>query len=306
MHSRTADPPTLPWFVPALGVAIAACLVLVYSLGFDLGAVDRQVDVRRHTYRLVWGASSLALNMVMLWCVAVLIHAFRFLDAYLSLKRVKRVVLPVMVLAFVAFVGFRLLGTVGTGAVQSVYSRFPFTRGVATINNATGLLLTMVFTLVACLMMRVPMPRSDRRSEVQWVAELAAFGRLLRLLMISAGTLIGTALFAIHRLYVFTAMLSEGRRREEFEEFAAALALSGGVLFSILLAVIFLPVAIQLAGWQTRLRLSKLEEAPNLDWGEWAKHHAIHSPLHAISSYVGLLLPAFSAFATQLVTVTEP
>lgn len=285
-------------WAPVLGVVAASTLFLAYYLLLDMG-VGGTAEMALEQGKVLWGSSSLVLNLSMMWCALVSLIVIRqFSRSFSSRERV------------VIFVSFGLLfvvlscfiaasGEYAGRAAASLLEKFATSglTGVSSIvkfNNMVGVLVVILLVLALVFVIR-GVEESSARS-------LAGRIYWFNLLLYSGGVVLAAAVYTTYWLFQWAASLEVDPLQQRSQEiFASRVAVGGGFLFSSLLMLIVIPAAIRLDRQLKNLMQNSAETIPDFDPQKWLAKEGIESaPLHSIATYAAVLLPTATGFLTKL------
>jgi hypothetical protein len=289
---------TLADWAPVIGIAVASGLFRGYYLLLDMG-IGSLAAMAREQGKVLWGSSSLVLNLAMMWCAIVSSVAIRQFSG--SFRRRERFVIFFsfgLLFTFLAYLIFRrgeyagraanaLLEKITASGLRNVFF-------IVSFNNAAGILVAILLVLALVFVAR-GVEESSARSlagRVQW----------FNLLLYSGGAVLAAAVYATYWLFQWAASLEETPLlRKSQEVFASSVAVGGGLLFSSLLMLIVMPAAIRLNRQLQVLMSKSAETTTDFDPKKWLLKEGIEStPLRSIASYVAIVLPAATGLLTKL------
>lgn len=286
--------------MPVVGAAVMVVLFGVYywllAAPEPIGHTMQEVVHEQH--KVLWGSSSLVLNLAMLWCLGVCVFAS---DRYADVlpPAAWRMVWGLVVAAVVIAAGLATrAGFVGGNASGAILGDlFEAASGVGWIvgaNNVVGTPIVLLMILASVIL--------SRHVRSCTPSQLGERVRWFRALLYSAGALLATAIYQFFRLYDWgaTVQAPDGTHAG----LASSLALASGILLSCFLAVVFLPSAILLHHRMDDLVGEAAQGVAEFDRGQWTAEHRVGgSPLTAMGSYVALILPMLSGFLTRVLEV---
>ena len=279
---------SLRYLLPAIGAFLVFAIVGTYVAVLWRHPVSPGLNIEDGV--LLWSSASIGLDISIVWCLCIAFLVIR--DLWAGLTREQR-------LALLAANG----SVAGAAVLSQMIAVLPEARFVETlprsirgitqpfvrINNAGVVLAVVMLVTAACLLSVEP-------SEDHHHARLADRMRWFRVTFYSAATLLGLGVYAVFRLFQWG-----DRFAEHTEAQPSSLATASGMVFTMLLAVVFLPPALLL---NQRVRsLMKVAAAQEEEFQKdvWvARHDLGEQPLQTLGNYVALLAPAATGLLTQM------
>jgi hypothetical protein len=289
---------TLADWAPMIGAVLASGLFRAYYLLLDM-QTGSLAEMSREQGKILWGSSSLVLNLAMAWCALaslVVIHQFST-----SFRRWQRTTIFLIfislfsVLACFIFLSGKYAGSAADALLEKISANG--LTGVATIvacNNAGGVLVAILLLLAL-----VFVARGVEESSVRSLAERI---RCFNLLLYSGGIVLAAAIYTTYWLFHWAASLEVvPLLRSSQETFASSVALGGGLLFSSLLMLIVVPAAIRLDR-QLQLLMSRAAKTTTaFEPQKWLVNEGIGpAPLRSLTAGLAVLLPAATGLLTKI------
>jgi len=284
---------------PLIGASTCALLFACYyfSLLRSRSASLDQCSFTLEQGTVLWGSTSLVLDLSMLWSIIIgsWIIAGRLRRLRTRRRRWLAFMLSTDVLLCVALSVWRVGGSGSGVRLHKVPEKIPLVDLILRITNVTA-----ASAIVALLFATYFISQGASRCSP---AELSRRLRLFRHVLYSAAVLLGVGVYQIFRLYQWGALL-HGLEAEKawLLEFAYSIAMGGGIAFSWLLVLMFLPSALLLSDALESVASDAARRTDgSLDREKWLIQHRLETaPLRAVGSYVAVLLPALTGFVTNL------
>jgi hypothetical protein len=283
---------------PLVSSLLFVVLFISFYAALKLG---RHIDTMTFTprdagtlkFRLLWGASALALLMTLIGHLAISVG---IIVSNLSGSNKLKLVL----------MGGCLAGLVAMGTV-SYHLGFDMGGGIAILLSETArpalpkgarILLDIINTLVI-----VSFVLTVASCACMATTQNSLEGQIRRIKKFKLSLYLSAAVLALGVLEVYAlANLAVARHtgsRESFLVLANSLPLSAGIVFSIFLAAVYLPVALVQGRW-LESHFKKLRQEKE-DIADWMTLNGLEgSPLTILGSYIAVFVPLLTGLLTNL------
>lgn len=278
-------------FVPLLGAAVVVVMFLILSdlLHIDISAERMVSDLsaKKERAKLLWGVSALCLACALIWNV---VTAGFIIRSSLAQYPKKVTVVCLYVLAAINAIGWACLFhfQVGGGEANYLIDLIQKKAGVP-IQELTLAGNLLAFTAISALVASACcLAAPVEKIEVQAVSKKI---KLCVFSLYSAAALLSVGLFEIYALFKWGAIVSGAEEETARSIVADALAVSAGIVFTVLLIAIYAPVAIIQHQWLDLVIEEESTRTVDLDVSKWlAKHGLKSSPLSIGSAMLSPLI----------------
>jgi hypothetical protein len=268
----------LAHLAPLLGAAVFVLLFTAYYFSLpltgDVGLEAESIAIEQG--KILWGSASLLLNLSMLWSIIIGVEI-----VVLGMKRIRRkrgrwiaLILGAGVLLGLAVTVWEVSGSGGKVLLEQVTVRVPAVHHILRINNVAAAVAIVTLLFAAYFI--------GHRAQACTANELSSRLRSFRLTLYSAAVLLGAGVYQIFRLYQWGALMHDlETKRAWILDYAHGLAIGGGIAFSSLLILIFLPPAILLNHSLDKLTSAAAQKRREFDREKWLIQQGLEvSPLY--------------------------
>lgn len=307
MHSKDFDnsnPDFIGPFLPVLGAFVWGGLFWIYYNWLDMGSVTSiATSANPSTNSTIWqrdkllfGASSFALSIALLWNIVVAGSIMRkHLRGHPSMTSN---IIGAAMLSFYGLAWFFLRGYGAGGAAADELLQTLAKTGapVLEMTRIANLLAATAIVFIVGSVATLQLPRKDRALNGEG-ERIQAY----TLSIYSTGVLLGFGIFEIFSLYSWAANTSTTPKDASILALAKTLPLCAGIVFSLLMVLIYLPVALRQHSW-LKIQFAKATKIPpDISLDNWLNQQGLPgSPLNIFGSYMAMLLPFGTGMVTKL------
>lgn len=297
-------PPTsrsvVPFTAPILATIVVAVLFVYLSAELHLGdGLDHQLMdaslAQIEKSRMLWGASALWVAAALTWTAVLSTYVLlsNLEDEHLVVRS-----LFALLLALLAYFAFHYLeqnDPSGPLATQLIHDIKMVTKvDVARLTCQGNRLAALTSCLVVLSVSSLCLPsRGDTTSD------LARTIRLWTLSLYSASLLLAVGLIEIWALFRLGASVSIEDSIKPFTAVADGFALAAGLVFSLFLAAMYMPVAVLHLHWLGRHIAVARQDDPKIKIDEWLAQHGLKAS--PVSVGTALAAPVFAFVFTTIV-----
>lgn len=302
-------------FLLPLGAALAFIAVFLYFFdkldfggAFDLAFTDDDVldlddaGVKASATRakMLWGVSALALILGL------------FLNFFIAIFILKRSLTPFgrklrfLAMAVVVAVTLVMLILISSGvgggtsslliAKSEEYAQVPIGEFISLTNFLACVVLIIIVAACCSLLFQ----KRDFEDKVRY---LAGQVKHFKLSLSATSSLLVIGIFQLYALYSWPAVFFEDNTSAAIKTLANGLFMSAGILYSILLFVVYLPVAFVQNKAIERLASEAALSGTEIDRTDWLKRNGLSNPpMSVIASYLAMLSPFLISLLTNFLT----
>jgi len=290
---RLKDPEFIWPILPAIGPLAWGLLFWAYYNWLDMGSAGANTsDWLR--WKLLYGTAYFALSVALLWNMVIAgLIMWKQLCGY-SPKTIKWIGATMLFFNILAWAFLLVFDAGGVAADELLEILANAGAPVLKMTMAANLLAATTTIFIIASVATLQLPRKN--DQLQGVGERI---QAYTLSIYSTGGLLGLGIFEIFSLYSWAANTAAPQEDASILALAKTLPLCAGIVFSLLMVLIYLPVALRQHSW-LKIQFAKAKKVPpDISLDKWLHQQGLPaSPLNIFGSYVAMLLP----FGTGMIT----
>lgn len=289
-------------FLPIFAALAFLILFLTFYFVLAIGDSEEQhiklcKDPNCEAGKILYGVSALALTTSLFWNLFLATFIFkRHLDQYFPESQIVSwiSIFIINICIWIFLWGKPVAGKGGMNYLNNILEKTQVP--IYAVTNFTNLLAgTTIFMIVLSLWaLANPHPYKS----VQMVGEKI---HSYTLSIYSTAVLMGLGIFEVHSLFSWGEAVSYGNNLPVVS-LAKTLAIAGGVIFSTLMVILYLPIAVLQHDWMISRHAEATKNDPDLDFKGWLSKEGLpSSPLSIFGSYFAMLAPFVVGFITKTI-----
>jgi len=268
--------------LPGLIITLFFALFVFYGQFLDFGSMGKMTPQDAVKFGLVgnglkgryfWGISALMVTVALFWNMAIsLIIIRRYIENTSIAHKVIQIgilslsLIPISMLAFGWSIPGEIVNTIHN--IIFVKTKIDITNILDALNVLAFLVLLSIASALGALLNKSSnneLSAKDISSRFEW-ANISLY---------SAAALLAVGVIEVYAQYSWCAEFLEGDIKAAYATTAGVLAFSAGAVFSTLLLILYMPVALIHRSWLIRALHNASENDADFDVEQWLKRHAL-------------------------------
>lgn len=255
--------------------------------------------------RVFWGLAAGTFAITLLWNVVASLHILVNNLKPFTIKFKVCVYILVIVLVVIAL-SVVSVHKAGGGAsnfiIKSIQERSTGSIPLGTVLEWLNIVACIYFAVsvsACCSLLYLPFDKNESSENVRLTAEKIEHTKLSLYL---AGALLVNSVFEVHLLLSWPSSFVAEEIRPSLMMLAGSLSLSAGILFSFLLTVIYLPIAVIHKKWISNLFREASTGSNFVDKAKWLQRHELEtSELDILKGFLVIIAPTVAGFITKII-----
>ena len=286
--------------LPGLIVTLYFALFIFYGHFLDLGEIASQSPQELVKLEAVgeglkakyfWGVSALMVTAALFWNLSISLLII-YQNHALFPKSYKIFPITVLLLSGIP-ITMLMFGWSISGEIANKLHQIINTHSKINISSVLDALNILAFLVILSIAAALGVLITKKRGEKVSLNDISSKFEWAKISLYSAAMLLTVGVIEVYAQYSWAAVYLEGDIKVAFYQTAGVLALSAGAVFSALLLILYIPVALLHKSWLLESLKTAQEGKEEFDVDQWLKRNGLDkSSLKAFGKFSSIVFPA--------------